>query len=393
MTTEQPSYRLTDSELAATRQRVAKMNERAARKGIAGHIDLDAVRETWSERTPISEVQRVGWRVTLVGTPPKHDGWSFLARVDAVGDDFVVNTVPGTDEGAVDRSLLRKGWCDHCQTRRNRSKVLLVKHDDSRQMQVGTSCIKDFLGTDQVIVWNFDKAGDMLGGYDGASGRDWWFPTRDVIAATLAVMDADRGSFRPSSFENSTVSQVRDVLDPPRAMSKERVDVLQLLADEAALIVERFGERIDAVLDFVATTDADNDYLMNLRAALSTEAVEPRHLGLAVSAPAALDRHLGKVAERENREKSQHLGTVGETMTTTLEVGKHRWFSTAYGRKCIATFHHGDDVVVWKTTSDAFAERVGDTITATFTVAEHSTYRDTKQTVVKRLREAKEDQK
>lgn len=77
-------------------------------------------------------------------------GWSFLATLDhELGEDnTVVRMVPGA-EGQLPTDYRHRGnVCDHCKRATPRKATYVVKHEDGRLCQVGSTCIRDFLGHD-----------------------------------------------------------------------------------------------------------------------------------------------------------------------------------------------------------------------------------------------------
>ena len=137
---------LTAEELAATQAKVAALRKRAARKGFTGQIDLAAVPATRTYQSagglPVTEH---GFDVTITGEPPRYAGWRFVAAVDAVEGGTIVRYPPGSTT-TIANDQIRAGQCDHCHTRRAPPTTVLVTHEDTGHLlQVGRTCLKDFL--------------------------------------------------------------------------------------------------------------------------------------------------------------------------------------------------------------------------------------------------------
>ena len=77
--------------------------------------------------------------------------YRFLAKIDhTVGEGNVVTTPGAEHEKAlnatgVDYHSCASG-CDHCGFERKRSNTYIVQHDDGSTLQVGSSCIDDYIG-------------------------------------------------------------------------------------------------------------------------------------------------------------------------------------------------------------------------------------------------------
>lgn len=79
----------------------------------------------------------------------KLEGWSFAAVLDhELGEDnTIVRSAPMMD-GRLPANWHNKGnFCDHCQRRQQRKATYVVIHENGDLKQVGSTCIRDFLGT------------------------------------------------------------------------------------------------------------------------------------------------------------------------------------------------------------------------------------------------------
>lgn len=118
------TWELTPSELSATRDKLAKLNERARKRGFTGLLDIDAVRREISTIGPLGRpITTVVYDVVISGEPPSYGGWNLLAAVDTVpaadgSVNYVVRQAPGIEESLIDRSILKPGQCQHCNTLR-----------------------------------------------------------------------------------------------------------------------------------------------------------------------------------------------------------------------------------------------------------------------------------
>lgn len=241
--------RLTDSEYAATAAKVARLNARAAKRGWTGRVTIErevVEKRDWNDALGLETVRYLN-EVTISGEPPKYAGWTFLAKLDWDPEaGLIVSTAPGVR--SVDRSTLAEGACDHCKQDRNRRHVFLVRHDDGRQLQVGTTCTKDFLGWDASPVWisdaslDADLAEENFGRGGGAEER---WGTETVLAVAWACIQT-WGWVSAGEYSGiPTKSRVTSVLDPRSAQAREDArKVAPHIADsagQARLIREYIG--------------------------------------------------------------------------------------------------------------------------------------------------------
>ena len=159
--------KITPAELALTVAKLDKINARAAKRGWTGRVTLEATPTTITRTVGGITIDGVNlggltieeeaFEVELGGDAPSYNGWSFLATLD--WDEhagLVTRCAPGV-EVVVDRDALVAGWCDHCRTTRTRKATYLVRNEETGvQLQVGSSCIKDFLGWTGSVCFIYD---------------------------------------------------------------------------------------------------------------------------------------------------------------------------------------------------------------------------------------------
>jgi hypothetical protein len=351
-------YRLSDAELAATRDKIAKLNARAVRRGWTGTLGLDVTETEVTEELPSGlKVARVVNEVTITGQPPCYDGWTFLAKLEWDPEaGLIVSTAPGV--GSVDRADLEESACGHCNKRRARLTCYLVRHADGRQMQVGSTCLKDFLGWDArpVFISSAD-AGDLCeeGGFFSSGG--WRFSTETVLAAAWAAIQAF-GYVRADSYSGTpTKYTVQDILDPRSPKARE-------MARDLAPHVDKAHGMAAQVRAWILSDEftGDSEYVLNLKAIAAADNCEPKRIGLLASAPQAwargIERSLIRKAETE-AVNNTHAGLVKQRVEVTVTVKAIRWLEGDWGTTTLYTLT-GDDARTyqWYATSDALGDEV-----------------------------------
>jgi len=378
---------LTSEELAATRAKVAKLQQRAERKGFSGTIDVSAVPATRSSTSAGGLPVTVhGFDVTITGDPPRYQGWRFVAAVDAVEGGTILRYPPGST-AEVPNDQIRAGECDHCHTTRARRSTVLVSHDDTGQLlQVGRSCLKDFLGHNTLPVFlTADEITNTLGGSQGGTPSAW--DIHSVLTYAAAAVEAF-GWTPASASEHGRVPTrdlVRLALVGGRGADRLRDQLAPHLADATA----RAAQLRDDLLNGLK---GSSGYEANLVAVLRGDAVDARHLGLAVS---AIPAHQRLQADRQRETARQvaaqtvdYAGTVGErvaltgTVRTALRVDGYTYRSPDQVMLVVDC----GTAVAKMTTSAAWAYqvKVGDPLTVTGTVKAHSEWNGIKQTVLVR---------
>ncbi len=380
---------LSAEELAATRAKVAKLQQRAERKGFTGTVDVTVVPATRSSTSAGGLPVTVhGFDVTITGEPPRYEGWRFVAAVDAVEGGTILRYPPGST-AEVNNDQIRAGECDHCHTTRARRSTVLVAHDDTGQLlQVGRSCLKDFLGHNTLPVFlTTDEIANNLGG--SLSGTPTAWDVHSVLTYAAAAVEAF--GWTPASASEHGRVPTRDVvrlaLNGGRGADQLRDQLAPHLADAQARAPQ-------LRLDLLNGLTGGSGYEANLVAVLRGEAVDAKHLGLAVSAILAhqrltADREREREASRyEAAQAVEHVGTVGEKVTltgvvrTAMRVDGYTYRSP----DSVMLVVNCGTAVAKMTTAAAWAYplKVGDPVTITGTVKAHTEWNGIKQTVLTR---------
>jgi hypothetical protein len=329
--------------------------------------------ERWQERVP----------VVAVGESPRINGWSFVARIDHAPE---LNTVAK----AGDRDLPARFWtatavCDHCALDRRR-KTTYVLTDGDKLVQVGASCLADFLGHPNpdhfAAVAEWESALAAMGDDDGFEGGGAAaFPAvrflayvADVIA-TCGWMSAAKAD-QCNAVPTSQVAFVR--------MYKERafvtLDKATATARAEAVIAWCTG-LYDGTPDGLAGL---SDYQRNLVAAALSGMWKRGNGGILASAFAAKQRADGiEYAKRAPKLPSAHFGTVGKREVFTFTVSKVFSSESQWGASHMHLLTDAQgNVAKWR--SSTVCLTVGDIVTGKATVKAHGDYNGTPQTEVSR---------
>lgn len=380
-------WELTLNELAATQEKIAKINARAEKRGWTGRLVVDAVRTEVTETNDAGiEATKVFYMTKITGTAPRYNGWEFLAVLDwhSAGGELLTRVSPGVElTGTLDRSNLRPGACDHCDTVRDRKDIYLVRHADGRTLQVGSTCIKDFLGWTAMPV--FIRADDIEPEYEGMGGGSRWldFAVDDVLTVAWALIKRD--GFRPASFGNPTKYDVLTVLNPHGEKEKAFArEARALVADAKAQAAQIRAYVLDEMT-------GNSEYVVNLQVALRASYVTARAFGLVVSAPQAwakaVERDLTRKAQRDEI-ANEWMGQEGDKITVSASVKSIRCLDNNFGTTWLYTMvtddHH---MVKWFASKPALGEEVTDKVfVLTGTVKKCDEYQGTKATVLTRCK-------
>lgn len=302
-------YEVYEANLQGLQKRIAKLSERSVKLGgvpitiaVLGHRDVE---DTEHKGRMIRLVD-----ITVEGEMPRYNGWSFVATLDHTPDGNVIRSVPGFEVDPKFRSGLP--CCEHCQTARNRRDTYVVRHEDGRVLQVGSTCMKDFLGhTDphhltslaEMLLHAFDL-GRNSGGtgmndiyrINVASYLEWvasvtiktgYYVTRKAanergieptsVIAYNAMMNTDRAMMMPDAQPHPYAPD-----DEAKALAAEARKLV--IARFAPVLLEDGDEEAlrNSMLDNLCGPNTKiDDFEHNLLTCAKSEAIEPRLCGIA----------------------------------------------------------------------------------------------------------------
>lgn len=401
------TWALSAGEYQATVEKIAKINARAEKRGFTGRLEVIGTRREATTKDHYTGLEKtyvvVDTRIT--GEAPQYNGWTFLARVDTLETaegrhTFTLAPAPGVDH--VDRSLVRPGFCDHCGTARYRKNTYLVRESETGEIRnVGSTCIKDFLGWSASVV--FFTEGDVAGDIDDLVGggvyREQHYSVETILTYAHAAIRAF-GWVAASSYSDqpSTSSRVRFALNPPRTLNDRDRAELALLGTFAA----EAGERAEVVRAWVLSDafKGTSTYVDNLKVAASVDFVTDKQVGILASAPQSYIRHLETAAERKAKEAqwaaekaakqaSDYLAPKG-TKKVRVEgtITGIRYIPGDYGTTVLYTILTKDgNLVKWFASREALGEAEGREVVIEGTVKDHEEYNGIKSTVLTRCKE------
>lgn len=381
--------RVTYGEMVATVEKIEKINARAERRGFTGRLTVETQEIVEKRRDDLGfEVEEIVYDVQVTGEPPRYGGWELAAVLDWDAEaGLVVRTAPGVDK--IDRGGLRAGWCDHCRTERQRNATYLVRRG-SEQRQVGSTCIKDFLGwSGNVVFYSAEEAKDEIDGLLAGGGRverRWSVDT--ILAVAWAACQAF-GYVRAGSYDGTpTAGVVMTVLNPNLRSPADRA-----LCDRLRPFVEQSAAQARIIREWVLGDGftGDGEYVHNLKAVARADTASPRNVGLLASAPQAwaraMERDLIRRAEREEL-ISEHVGSKGDKIQVKVRIKSIRPIPGDYGTTTLYTLI-GDDrrVYKWFSSNAGLGETADDTVYAIRgTVKDHDEYGGVRSTILTRCK-------
>lgn len=335
--------------------------------------------------------------LTLAGGSLALSGWDFVAVLQHLDGENIVRAVGSAEVPAMYRT--RGPVCDHCRQNRRRSDTYVVRHEDGRYAQVGSTCLDDFLGSDlalklAALAELFACARDLGQGGESGLGFGGGHSSSFVLQQYLPLV---AWVVRTCGWVSRTVAKEQgSVATADRALrlmddEDERRKYDAEPSEEDLALAAAAEKWADTLTD--AQVDAERgDYLHNLRAVARTGLGTNRTAGIAASMVTAYQRHVANERLRAERAKlpcaDTHVGTVGkrETFLATLEFVTG--YESAYGYTTVLKFRTEEGaLLVWKASSTTLGRAdAGKKYAVVGTVKKHDEYKGSKQTLLTRCK-------
>lgn len=373
-------YAWREEELA---ERLGKLQAKTVKLGLDAQIGYEVVHRERSE-------DKNGYVedfifVRLFGEAPRLQGWDLKARIDykAIPGSVYVTGTP-TYDPPVSLREVPASRCDHCNAARNRHDLFVLHHEDGREVIVGRSCLRDYLGhhSPEAIV-ELMLTLQKVACFD-PDGPDWRGEKQDHTWGLGSVLSISALLVRQDGYiKGETREGVFGALCPGPGQEADS----QRIADE---VEERDIEKAEAIVAWLREQEATNSYMANLIAIAQCGYVTLRTLGVACSAVVAYDRHQARHNEAKRKAEaggSDWVGLEGERMDFQgVRLTRRLVTESDYGRSTLLQFVDANDNVLvwWASGVKDFDE--GTTYNVRGTVKGHTEFRGERQTRLSRCK-------
>ncbi len=396
---EDGSWCVPTFKLDQLKHRVDVLNRRVRKTGGQG-LTL-VMQNTEIREVPVEgSVPRVeSWTfVRIAGSVPCVDGWEFVARVEHhAGVGNIISRAPNREDVQLPDSLRTDAAiCEHCATKRVRNDTFVLRSDGVLK-RVGRNCLADFLrGCDPaeaLRLWSILSSVRSLlseAAEEGfSSGRaQRGFGTIGFLACTVSAIRHDGWTSKAAANGTDNVPTANTaawLADKAPTQDRARERWTAMRPTEAD-----YEEAGEVVAWAQALEEAQlNDYLSNLRVAVSLGFVERRHEGIVASGVAARRRDAEKALERLReatrqaaRPPSQFVGVKEKRYPFCLTVTSAKPVAGFYGSSTLLLMEDQDGNEIKTFLRGDCSFKAGDTVHGKGTVKEHEEYKGRKQTVL-----------
>ena len=341
--------------------------------------------------------------IEISGPSVEVNGWDFVASIEHTEAGNAIKKVSGY-EGDIPVSY-REGnpTCDHCKTRRNRKDSFLVTDHNGNWMQVGRTCLGDFLGRDPKNLvfglgfWSSirdiqDEEWSFGGGYCPITVGFGEFITGVYHNVRKHGWLSKSAAYQLYSEEAIPTAQRAWCLTTPTMSVKDeaiRLSEYKTIKDEDR---EKAEKAIYWTRETLSSKDVAqrSDYEQNLFIALSKPSVDHKDSGIVASLVIGYNRSLEDEIKRQEfaKKSNEWIWEEGQRVKDVkLTLVKQRSVESDFGVSVLHMFEDevGNSVQWWGSAPFDDGENeaeIGDTCQASWTVKKYNTYKERKQTQV-----------
>lgn len=394
-------FRIPDENLADLQSRIAKYQAKAFKLGVpAPEIEVlssEWVDDTLDDGTPSGKVRLVH-EVRVAGESPHFNGWKLRAVIDFDHEEPDQPNVVHAIDDAADPAWRRMGnTCEHCDSARRRNKVVVVEHDSGERKVVGTTCLRDFLGStspESIASWaemlsSFDDVAESYEDREPGGHYEQRFRADNYLAWVVRAVKTS--GWRSRSDERGSTADLARTLMEDHAKGRSRGRWGSSEPPPEPLSDAEIAEA-EAALEWARAIpeDVSNDYLANVRAVAGKEGWRWRDLGIGASIVVAKARAEGRERDTNTRREralaAGYLGTPNAKVSFVGTVTRHLVVDGEWGPKTLVAIESRDGhSVVWWTTA-ATKPEVGAAYAFRATVKRHEPYDGLPQTTILRAK-------
>lgn len=392
-------YLVPKQNLEKVLDKIDKLNKKAEKLG-AESIRVDVSREPEEEIIQDDGSILEKHKVVVEGEEPKLEGWEFIASLEMRHDvgKNLINSSPSVD--SIPEEFKESYRCDHCKTNRYRKYTYLIYKEGEGYKQVGSTCLKDFLGGNSPhkmvkFFEYFDELDENIISYGNGKGiDDWDYDLEEYLGYVAEAMER---------FGWTSKSKARKIYEEEGREVKSTADIAWRSMNGAMnydpkydidSVSDKSKELSKKVVDWIENKEegeCDSEYMYNLWLIGQVGRFKSKSTGLVGSMIIAYkrDNNLFK-NNKKKRKKSEYVGEEGERLNEIklnlekrVDIEIEDRYRGGYKLLSIHIFKDKEgNKLVWKTTSRRLDEDCEYVINGT--VKEHEKYRGGKQTVLSR---------
>ena len=334
--------------------------------------------------------------IEIIGTLPVIGDYEFISKVEMTDVGPIFMTVP--EKQVPNNFYGTNNRCDHCNISRKRNTVFIIRNNVTDEyMQVGSSCLKEFLQVEPSYILNrfnfIKKFKDYENewSYGGPRIPIWGGNIIDILAYTAASIKACGWKSRTIANEEGSIATAdiighlfSDGRTGPSDSLKQKIKKTEEAYDN--MDAEKIAEE---AYEWLKQQTPNNDFMINLKTICQKDYLDnPRFLGILVAGMYIYQREMQLLEQKKEDKNSSYIGNLKERITVEVVLESSRMISSYYGDSILYKFRDmNGNILCWFSSSGSLDKEIGDKFFITGTVKKHEEFKGIKQTMLTRVKE------
>lgn len=346
--------------------------------------------------------------IELDGLNPIIHGYRFAGRLQHGDGGNVIDAHPANPPTLSLESFRQAPpRCMHCgKIRQRHDTYVLEEVKTGKLVQVGSTCLQEFLGTDdavealdifgllttiQGLVADLERGGDADDDPDGGAGGGGALSarTRVFLAVSVALIRTlgfvSRKMLEQRGIEGDTTGELafKIILAHHRRQGGNVIGAQLRDAPPGMGVTEDDARTADEIIAWAKDLNPTSEFLGNVKVLLARPDISPRNVGYAAAAAFVFLKERVASAKQANA----WVGEVGQKVNFRGTVVDVRTTQGRFGATTLVTWRDPDGrTLKWFASGDQPVGEIGSVYQVAGTVKAHDTYRDEKQTMLTRCK-------
>jgi hypothetical protein len=317
----------------------------------------------------------------------KWEGYEYVATLKKeCGDEEQSQVFSARTEvkECFDAYFKKKFRCDHCQTNRFRKTVHLFRNPNGKELMIASTCSKEYFGIDVANkicnLFAFLSKGDIHGEFSNVFDKFWKksnpFNKETFCKLCYGIISRDGHYVRGGGTTTEADHYMSLSLNLDSSIYIEN---LRNGIDKVLKLAEKF--EYQKMVDYWKGKKNKDNFTNNVCVALEMYRPQHGYLAWAVFDYMKNVEGFGKAVEVSLN--SNHVGEIGERITTEVKINNIRGMETSWGYTNLIEMIDKDGNILNWWTSKEFDAKKGDVVKIIGTIKEHGEFRGVKNTVIK----------
>jgi hypothetical protein len=285
-------------------------------------------------------------------------------------------------------------YCGHCNTHRRRNVTFMLQHIETLEyIQVGNSCLKNFIGHDieeklkyfdlleelQLDIFNFNKEARKIS----------FFKMEEVLG--IVQSEIKKNGYKSSrakyeyEIDKTTADDVRWIINDRYSNIDESKRCLPRVTDEQR---EEFKNVIQYIQDYDLSNEREGiqDFYNSLKNVLKYDYCKITDVGLLATLFVVYDKLKAKERMEQQKGVSQYVGAEGDKIEVSVTLEAIFGYETQYGYMHINLFRDADGNIYKWCSKNVLELTKEEFKTIKATIKGHEEYKNQRQTILTRCK-------